>query len=68
MKTVILLLVAACVVSGCSLVEPKVAPQIAKGVNRYCQEPYAERQLIRQSVNSQTGGNKITVTCEGDPQ
>lgn len=54
--------------TGCQVIAPKVGPQVAKAVNKYCAEPYAERQVIRSSVNEQIAPNKIAVTCEGDPQ
>lgn len=56
------------VLSGCSLIAPKVGPQVAKAVNRYCEEPYDERGVLRQEVNSLIAPNTIKVTCEGDPQ
>ena len=58
----------AVVLAGCSLITPKVGPQVAKAVNRYCGEPYQERLVIRQSVNDMIKPNTIKVTCEGDPQ
>lgn len=54
--------------TGCSLITPKVAPQVAKAVTRYCQEPLAERQLIRAQVNGMITPNTVKVTCVGDPQ
>jgi hypothetical protein len=68
MNKLVLIGVAAIALSGCSLIAPKIGPQVAKGVNRYCAEPYAERLVIRQTVNAEIAPNKITVTCEGDPQ
>lgn len=52
--------------SGCSLIVPKVGPQVAKAVNRYCQEPQAARQLVRAEVNGMIEPHKIVVTCAGD--
>lgn len=54
--------------TGCSLIVPKVGPQVAKAVNRYCEEPYAERLVLREQVNGMITPNTIKVTCEGDPQ
>lgn len=54
--------------SACSTFATKAGPQIAKGVNRYCAEPYQERQLVKQTVNDSIAPNKIAVTCAGDPQ
>lgn len=54
--------------SGCTVFNAKVAPEVAKGVNRYCLEPLAERQLIRSQVNGMITPNTIKVTCAGDPE
>jgi hypothetical protein len=67
MKSVILL-VTALALSGCALIAPKVGPQVAKAINRYCQEPLSERLVLRESVNSQIAPNSVKVTCSGDPQ
>lgn len=61
-------IIAVLAVSGCSLLAPKVGPQVAKAVNRYCGEPYQERLTLRTSVNELIQPNTIKVTCEGDPQ
>ncbi len=68
MKYVILLSMAMLALSGCGVITPTVAPQVAKAVNRYCQEPYEERILIRGQVNGMITPNKVQVTCAGDPQ
>lgn len=67
-KLVILIGMATLLLQGCSLISPKVAPQVAKGVNRYCQEPLEERLVIRAQVNSMITPNAIYVNCEGDPK
>jgi hypothetical protein len=54
--------------SGCSVLTPKVGPQVAKAVNRYCAEPYEARLLIRSEVNTMIKPNNIRVYCEGDPE
>ncbi len=56
------------VLSGCSLIAPKVGPQVAKAVNRYCVESYQTRLLMRTEVNAMIKPNSIKVTCEGDPE
>lgn len=53
---------------GCSLITPKVGPEVAKAVNRYCQEPLESRLLLRGQVNGMITPNTVKVTCEGDPQ
>lgn len=53
---------------GCSLLAPKVGPEVAKAVNRYCAEPYQVRLLMRTEVNTLISPNTIKVTCEGDPE
>lgn len=54
--------------SGCSIIAPKIAPQVAKGVTRYCAESYQVRSVVRTEVNAMIAPNRITVVCEGDPQ
>ena len=51
---------------GCSTINKN----IVRGVNAYCNEPYADRQLVRSLVNASLveSGHSIAVTCEGDPQ
>lgn len=53
--------------AGCSIIAPKVGPQVAKAVNRYCQESYQVRMLMRAEVNAMITPNTVKVTCEGDP-
>jgi uncharacterized protein YceK len=67
MKSVIAIAVLV-TLSGCTAFSTKVAPQVAKGVNRYCLEPLSERQLIRSQVNGMITPNSIKVTCAGDPE
>jgi hypothetical protein len=55
-------------VTGCATLTGAVAPQVAKAVTKYCQEPYAERSLIRAQVNDMIAPATIKVTCAGDPQ
>lgn len=52
--------------SGCDIFTQKAAPTIAKGVQRYCREPLAERQLIRGQVNGMIAPNTVRVDCAGD--
>ncbi len=54
-------------VTGCETFRANVGPQVAKAVTRYCQEPLAERQVIRTEVNGLIAPNTIRVTCVGDP-
>lgn len=67
MKTTIAVIILS-VLAGCSVIGPKVAPQVAKAVNRYCQEPLSERLVIREQVNTMITPNHAQVTCAGDPQ
>lgn len=55
-------------VSGCAQLAP-VRERIVSGVKTYCDQPHAERLLLRQSVNASLApaGASITVTCAGDP-
>lgn len=68
MKSVILVGMATLALSGCSVITPKVGPQVAKAVNRYCNEPYEARLLIRGEINDMIKPNNIRVFCEGDPE
>lgn len=68
MKSVILVGMATLALSACSIITPKVGPQVAKAVNRYCAEPLEARLLIRSEVNEMTKPNHIRVFCEGDPE
>jgi hypothetical protein len=52
---------------GCTLLGAPVAEKVAEAVNRYRAEPYQSRLLLRETVNAQTGSNRISVYCEGDP-
>lgn len=54
------------VMGACSLIAPKIGPEIAKGVSRYCMEPQGERVLIRASINAQISPNHVELTCAGD--
>lgn len=56
------------VLSGCSIIAPKVGPSVAKAVNRYCVESYQTRLLMRTEVNALIKPNSIKVSCEGDPE
>lgn len=67
MKILLLSLVVVAL-TGCSLIAPKVGPQVAKAVNRYCVESYQTRLLMRSEVNAMIQPNQIKVTCEGDPE
>lgn len=68
MKSIVALTLAVLCLSGCTVFNAKVAPEVAKGVNRYCLEPLSERQLIRSQVNGMITPNTIKVTCAGDPE
>lgn len=66
MKTAIIGIVTLAL-TGCSLVMPKAAPQLAKGINKYCETASEqERQIIREQVNEAIQPNQICVRCEGD--
>lgn len=65
-KVITALLLAGCL-AGCSLIAPHVGPELAKGINRYCEQPFAERQLVRDSINAQIAPHSVRVTCATDP-
>lgn len=53
---------------GCSVISPKVAPQLSKAVHKYCATlSPQERQYVRQQVNEAIKPNEACVYCEGDP-
>jgi hypothetical protein len=64
----IALSLAVCALAGCSVIAPKAGPYLAKGVNRYCEEPEAARVLLRTEVNSLIAPNSVRVTCSGDAE
>lgn len=68
MRVALLSFFATLALTGCSIITPKVGPQVAKAVNRYCAEPYEARLLIRSEVNTMIKPNNIRVFCEGDPE
>ncbi len=53
--------------TGCSAITQKAGPQVAKAVNRYCEEPYEIRKTLRDQVNTAIAPNIARVTCVGDP-
>lgn len=55
-------------VVACSEITSRVAPDAAKAINRYCEEPLAERQTLRSTVNGMIAPNSVKITCAGDPQ
>lgn len=68
MKVAFIIGMAAVTLAGCSVIAPKVGPEVAKAVNRYCGEPYQTRLVLRTQVNQMITPNTIKVTCEGDPE
>ncbi len=64
MKLATLLLALA--LSGCAVFAP-VTEKIAVGVNKYCEQPYDARLLLRAEVNKAVAPNAVKVTCDGDP-
>lgn len=56
------------ILSGCAIFEEKAAPEIADGINKYCEEvSKSVRQDMREEVNSMVKpGTSIVITCPGD--
>lgn len=52
--------------SGCSLLAPRLGPQIAKAATRYCEEPQAMRVVLRESINAEIFPNRIELACAAD--
>ncbi len=62
------LLIVSCLItiSGCAA----ISKNVVRGVNAYCNESYADRQLARSLINNalQESGHGVAVTCAGDPE
>lgn len=66
MKVVIVCVIALSL-SGCSVVFPKAAPQLAKAVTKYCTTlSEEERKILRAQVNEAIKPNEAYVYCDGD--
>ena len=66
MKALILCLTALSL-AGCAQFQSKVGPQLAKVANKYCEQSYDARKLVRQEVNTAIAPNQAQVWCNGDP-
>ena len=55
--------------SGCSVLGEPVAEKVADAIDKYCEEPFNQRQVYRESINAELlgEGHSIAVTCSGDP-
>jgi hypothetical protein len=64
------LLIFSVLLSGCSLFQQNVAPQLAQTVDKYCEQlSYPVRVEMRKTVNSMVKpGTTVVVTCPGDPK
>lgn len=58
---------AAFALGGCSIISPKVGPQLAKAAKKYCEQPYELRMALRTEVNGMIAPNQALIWCEGDP-
>ena len=67
MKLTLILLIT---LSGCAVLFSPVAEKVASAVEKYCEEPYAYRQVYRNTVNGNLGttGHRVHVHCYGDPE
>lgn len=65
MKTVIACLVAVAL-CGCSVLSPKIAPQLAKAAKKYCEQPEDARHVLRNQVNAAIAPAQAKVWCLGD--
>ena len=63
------LLVLAALLGGCSIFGDPIAEKVADAVDRYCEEPFSQRQVYRETINAELAGegHSVTVTCNGDP-
>lgn len=51
--------------AGCSVIG-SVQQRIGGAIARYCAEPQAEREALREAINARTQPNRIEVTCAVD--
>ena len=65
---ILLLTIALISLSGCALFG-EAADKVARGVEKYCEQPYLYRSDFRNTINaSLTGtGHIVHVHCAGDP-
>ena len=64
-----LLLTTAIALSGCTLFGEPISEKVADVIDRYCEEPYSQRQVYRETINAELAGegHSVEVTCNGDP-
>jgi hypothetical protein len=64
-----LLAIVAASATSCALFAGPIAEKIASGVEKYCEEPLAYRQLYRNTINASLAhtGHLVHVHCSGDP-
>lgn len=62
-------IVSAAMAQGCAVLGGAVAEKVAKGVEKYCEEPLTYRVLYRNTINSHltATGHVVHVHCSGDP-
>ena len=56
--------------TGCSIIGQPIAEKVADVVDKYCEEPFTQRLVYRETVNDELAGegHSIEVTCNGDPE
>ena len=70
MKAKLLTIAVAMLIGACTLFGEPIAEKVADVIDRYCEEPYSQRQVYRETVNAELAGegHAIDVTCNGDPE
>lgn len=65
----VIVAVAVTIVQGCAVFAAPIAEQVARAVEKYCQEPLSYREVYRNTVNAQliATGHLVHVHCDGDP-
>lgn len=68
MKTLLLVIALASLISGCALFS-EAAEKIASGVVKYCEQPLVYRSEFRNTINARLvdTGHIVHVHCAGDP-
>jgi len=66
----LVLLVFVALAASCALIGQPIADKVASVVIKYCTEPYAARQLYRDTINAEMvlHGHILHVHCAGDPE
>ena len=67
MKNLVMLALAV-LISACSIFGEPAAEKVADAIDKYCEEPFSQREVYRETVNRNVAaeGHAILITCAGD--